>query len=116
MSLQSFAPSGNTVLIVATSSTGVAATQMASTPGVSHVLRVSVPSTSGVGVPVYLAFGSSSVAASVPTTAGSAGIPVMAGVRAAMFTVSPSTANNWVSAVTSAGSVNLYITPGSFGH
>jgi hypothetical protein len=116
MTLEAFAPSGNTVLVAASSSTGVAATQLSTTPGVSHAVRVSYPST-GAGVPIYVAFGSSAVAASVPTTAlPSAGIPIAAGDER-VFTMSPSTVTNWISAVTSAGAAapGLFATPGSFG-
>ena len=117
MSLEAFSPSGNTVLVAASSSTSVAATQLTTTPGVSHMVRVVYPSTSGTGVPIYVAFGSSSVSAAVATTATpAAGTPIAAGTER-VFTIAPSTAANWISAVTSAGTAapGLFATPGSFG-
>jgi len=117
MSLEAFSPSGPTVLIAATSSTGQAPTQISTGAGMSFVVRLTAPTSAGAGVPVYVAFGSSSVAAGVPTTTTPTfGVPIQAGVRSAVFTVAPSTANNWISAVTSAGAASLFATPGSAGH
>jgi len=116
MSLEAFSPSGATVLVAASSSTSVAATQLSTTPGVVHAVRVCYPST-GAAVPIYVAWGSSSVSAAVPTTATPAvGIPIVAGEEK-VFLMGPSLTANWLSAVTSAGTAapGLFATPGSFG-
>lgn len=117
MSLEAFSPSGNTVLVAASSSTGAAATQLSTTPGVSHAVRLSYPTTAAAAVPIYVAIGSSGVAASVPTTAApSAGFPIQAN-GSFVFYIGPNIDRNWISAVTSAGTAapGLFATPGSFG-
>jgi len=109
MSLDSaFRPQGNTVLVVATSSTGAAPTNWS--PGNVSGCYVSNGSTTMV----YLAFGSSSVAASQPTTAAPGLGIALPSSTAKAFTFGPNTANaGWVSAVTSAGSSALvFVTPG----
>jgi hypothetical protein len=105
----SFCPQGNTVLVAASSSTGVAATQLTTNPGI-QMAYIANPSTA---LPVYVAFGSSSVAASYPsTTTPSAGMCIPFN-SARVFVISPSLTNNWISAVTSAGaSLGLFATPG----
>ena len=109
MSMDSaFRPSGNTVLVVATSSTGTAATNWST--GNQHQCWISNGSTTMV----YIAFGSSLVAAGQPTTA----IPTLGlalpSSSSHAFTFGPNTASaGWVSVVTSAGSSALvFITPG----
>lgn len=113
--LNAFQPSGPTVLVAATSSTGAAATQLSTTPGVCNGVRLCYPTTGSTpGVPVYVALGSSSIAAGVPTTATPAlGLPVRSGETITIF-VGPGLNSNWISAVTSAGSAvgGLYATPG----
>ena len=114
MSLNLFQITGNTVLVAASSSTGLAPTQLSTSPGVVQGVRLCYPTTAGTGVPIYVAFGSSSVAASVPTTsAPSAGFPVPAGGQVTLY-ASGSLTYNWLSAVTSAGTAapGLFATPG----
>ncbi len=114
MSQNIFSPSGNTVLVAASSSTSVAATAISTTEGVVHAVRLCYPTTGGVGVPVYVALGSSSIAAAVPTTAApAAGLPVPAGSDFVML-AGPGLSFAWLSAVTSAGTAapGLFATPG----
>ena len=104
MPITAFQPSNaNTQLIAATSSTASVATQVCA--GSQQGMAVANPST----LPVYLAFGSSSVQAAVPTTAVRApGLCLPAGNHRA-FATPPA---GWLSAVTSAGSANIFATPG----
>lgn len=106
MSNESFRIAGNSVLVAASSSTGQSATQLSSGGG-SPTCYVANPSTS----PVYIAFGSSSIAAGVPTTSTpSLGLCLPVGV-ARPFNAGPDTF--WLSAVTSAGSALIYATAGT---
>lgn len=108
MSITAFQVSAsvNSLLVAASSSTGQPATQVGA--GGQQGVYIANPSTS----PVYLAFGSSSVAASVPTTAAPGlGICVPAG-QGKDFTTPP---QGWLSAVTSAGSASIFATPGFYG-
>lgn len=106
--MNAFRPAGNTILVVASSSTGVAATQWSSTLTAANM---TVAWTANTGaVPVYLAFGSSSVAAAIPTTSGNPGLTFPSSYAKAL-SVGPGL-NAWVSAVTSAGTANVYLTPG----
>src|SRR5262245_58516790 len=109
MNIGAFQQMGNTVLVAATSSTGSVPTQM-STGNVGGVYIANPSST-----PVWIAFGTSAAAAaSIPTTsAPSLGMCVLPG-RARSFSISPSTVNNWVSGVTSAGTTvgGFFVTPG----
>ena len=104
-----FQPQGQTVLVAASSSTGLAPTQISGSNVTGCLL------TNASTVSIYLALGSSSIAASVPTTAASAlGCCLPAGAQRA-FNVGPSPSGTWLSAVTSAGAAvpGLYATPGS---
>ena len=103
-----FRPSGNTVLVVATSSTGTAATNWST--GNMSGCYVSNGSTQ----PVYIAFGSSLVAAAQPTTSTPALGLAVPSSTAKCFTFGPNTANaGWISVVTSGGSSALvFVTPG----
>jgi hypothetical protein len=109
MALNAFQPQGNTVLVAATSSTAVAATQITTSVGVAGCY-VANPSSA---LAIYIAFGTSAVAAACPTTAVPAvGMCIPFGT-ARTFTIAPSSANNWISAVTSGGSANgVFVTPG----
>ena len=109
MSLDSaFRPSGPTVLVVATSSTGTAPTQWATGNQMGCYIA------NGSTTMVYVAFGSSTVAAGQPTTAAPGLGLAMPSSTARAFTFGPNTANaGWVSIVTSAGSSALvFVTPG----
>lgn len=113
MSQPIFAPSGNTVLVAASSSTSIAATQLSTTDGVVHAVRLVCPTTGGVGAPVYVAIGSSAVGASVPSTATpSAGTPMAPGSDLILH-AGPNITYAWLSAVTSAGTASLFATPGA---
>lgn len=116
MSLNAFQPQGNTVLVAASSSTGLAATQLSTSPGAVQGVRLCYPSTGGVGagVPIYVAIGSSAVAAAVPTTGVPwTGFPIPAGTERVIYAPG-GTSYNWISAVTSAGiaAPGLFATPG----
>ena len=107
MQLNSFQPTGLTKLVAASSSTGLAATQVCT--GSEQGLYLANPST----VPIYLAMGSSSVAAAVPTTgAPGFGLCIPAGVQRTLNV--PGSNFGWLSAVTSAGAAapGLFATPG----
>lgn len=108
MDSKPFEPQGPTVLVLASSTTGSAATQI-STANQNGAMLVN-PST----FPIYALLGSSDVAAAVPTTAPSsnAGMCIPPGIVSTV-TIAPSSARNWLSAVTSAGGpANLFATPG----
>jgi hypothetical protein len=107
MSLNAFNPTGTTKLVAASSSTGVAATQV-STGGDSS-MHLANPTTSTI----YAAVGSSSVAAVQPTTAIPATGLCLPGGSAKTIT-SIGLNNGWCSAVTSAGTAapGLFATPG----
>lgn len=107
MSNPGFRPQGNTILVLTSSSTGQLAQQV-STSGIVETY-VSNPST----VPIYIAFGSSSIAAGAPTTAiPAAGMCFPSGSGGVLAT-GPNPTVNWVSAVTTSGSAAVYVTPGS---
>lgn len=109
MALLAFQPQGNTVLVAATSSTSVAPTQMST--AIPAGVLITNPST----VSVYIAFGSSSVAAGQPTTGTPCvGMCLPGSMQPRAFVIPPSTANNWISAVTSAGTAapGIFVTPG----
>lgn len=112
MSLEGFRVGSGalTKLVAASSSTSVAATQVC-TGGEQAMLLVN-PST----VSLYVAWGSSTVAAAQPTTGTpAAGLCLPAGVQRVVS--NPGTNFGWLSAVTSAGSAapGLFVTPGSGG-
>lgn len=109
MSFTAFQPSGTTKLIAASSSTAGAELTQVST-GSQQGMRV--VNTSTGTVPVYVAAGSSSVQAACPTTAAPATglcIPAQGFVNLA------TPPGGWLSAVTSAGSVSVFATPGFYG-
>lgn len=109
MALNAFQPQGLTVLVAASSSTSVAATQLTTFTGISGVF-LSNPST----MSLYIAIGSSSVSAAQPTTAVPiSGLCLQSG-KERTFTIGATTASNWISAVTSAGTAapGLFATPG----
>ena len=102
-----FQPSGLTKLVAASSSTGVAATQVCT--GGEQGLYLANPST----VSIYVALGSSSVAAAMPTTGVPiAGLSLPAGTQRTLS--APGSNFGWLSAVTSAGAAvpGLFVTPG----
>ena len=101
-----FRPSGNTVLVVATSSTGQTPT-LWSTGNMSGCW-VSNQST----LAVWLAWGSSAIAAGIPTTAAPCAGLALPSTLSRCFTLGPNNAVAWISAVTSGGSANIYVTPG----
>jgi len=104
-----FQPSGLTKLVAASSSTGLAATQVCT--GSEQGLYLANPST----VPIYLAVGSSSVAAAMPTTGTpTAGLCLPAGSQRTLAVRGSPPGNGWLSAVTSAGAAapGLFVTPG----
>lgn len=101
--LNAFQPQGNTALVSVTTSTAIAATQVCT--GNQQGMYLANMSTNAI----YLAMGSSSIGASLPsTTTPSAGTCLPAGGYRA-FTCPPA---GWLSAVTSAGTATLYATPG----
>lgn len=104
--MRSFQIANNTKLVAASSSTGVAATQVCT--GNEQGMFVSNPST----VAVYLAFGSSTVAAAMPTTAAPA-LGACLPPSAARSFDTPGI-YGWLSAVTSAGAAapGIFATPG----
>ena len=101
-----FRPQGNSLLILTSSSTGAQAQQL-STGSATEVMLTNA-STAAV---VYVAFGSSSIAAVCPTTSAPGVGMALPFSFAKVFSYGP--ANNWISAVTSAGSATLYAQPGS---
>ena len=106
MSIQAFQISGTTKLVAASSSTGLAATQVCTAQ--EQGVYLANPST----VAIYVALGSSSIAAAQPTTGTPiAGLCIPAGTAR---TITSPGANAWLSAVTSAGSASpgLFATPG----
>ena len=111
MSMDSaFRPAGNTVLVAATSSTGIAPTNW-STGNMPNAFVTNASSVSA-----WIAFGSSAASgfASIPTTSTpSLGIQIPSSSYRC-FTFGPNTANcGWISAVTSAGaSASIFVTPG----
>lgn len=104
-----FQPQGPTVLVAASSSTGLAPTQISTANQTGAML--SNPSS----VPIYALFGSSAVAAAAPTTqpSSNAGMCIPPGLMSPV-SIAPSSALNWISAVTSAGAAapGLCVTPG----
>lgn len=106
MSFTAFQPSGNTVLIAASSSTASTPTQVST--GGQQGMFISNPST----IPVYVAAGSSSIQAACPTTAvPCAGLCIPSG-QTRPLTTPPS---GWLSGATSAGSATIFATPGLYG-
>ena len=106
MSLTPFQIANTTKLVAASSSTSAGGTQVST--GNEQGLYLANPST----VPIYVALGSSSVQAAVPTTATpSMGLCLPAGQQRAL---SNPGSYGWLSAVTSAGAAvpGLYATPG----
>lgn len=104
MSNESFRPVGNSVLAAASSST--AGTPTALTPGGMPSCYVANPSTSSL----YIAFGSSTIQAAVPTTAiPTVGLCLLS-AQARVFNAGPD--SFYISAVTSAGSASAFATPG----
>jgi hypothetical protein len=108
MALNAFQPQGNTVLVAASSSTGLAPTQIST----GNVMGAYLANPSSA-LAIYCAIGTSTVAASVPTTAVP-GVGMCIPFGTARTVVIPaSSAANWISAVTSAGTANgLFVTPG----
>lgn len=109
MGQTAFLPMGNTVLIAATSSTASTPTQVST----GHQQGMYVVNASTAGLPVYIAFGSSSVQAACPTTAvPCVGLCLQPG-QGQPFVTPPA---GWLSAATSGGSASVFATPGSFGY
>lgn len=66
----------------------------------------------GGTVPVYLAWGTSSVQANIPSTAlPNTGLCMLSTMGKA-FQLGPNSNVAWIDACTSAGSANVYVTPG----
>lgn len=108
MSNPGFRPQGNSILVLTSSSTGQPAQQI-STAGIVETY-IANSST----VPIYVAFGSSLVAAAVPTTATPAAGMCFPSGSGGVLATGPNPTVNWISAVTSAGSApGVYATPGS---
>jgi hypothetical protein len=101
-----FRPSGNTVLVVATSSTGQLPTQW--NTGNMSACWVSNQST----LAVWLAWGSSTAAAVIPTTGTPSQGLALPSTLSRCFSLGPNNALAWISAVTTGGSANIYVTPG----
>ena len=100
---QAFQPQGATSLIAATT-TASAAVQV-STGAIQGVKVLTHGSTQHV----FLAFGPSTATAVLPTTATPAnGMPLLPSSDGT-FTIPP---GGWVSAITSSGTCNVYLTPG----
>lgn len=110
MNQGAFYPKGNTVLTAASSSTSsTVATQITTANAPAAHLS------NGSTIPIYVAFGSSSVQAACPTTAVPAtGLALQAGAQLVVC-IAASTANNWCQAATSAGAALLFVTPGQMG-
>ena len=108
MPITAFQISGNnnSVLVAASTAAGVAATQVCT--GSQQGMYIANPST----VPVYIAAGSSSISASVPTTAVPAPGACLPAGTAKDFATPPA---GWLSACTSAGSAIVFATPGFYG-
>lgn len=109
MPFTAFQPQGPTVLIAATSSTAGAERSQVCT---GSQQGMHVVNTSTASVPVYVAAGSSTVQAACPTTALPANglcIPAQASVNLA------TPPGGYLSAVTSAGAVSVFATPGYAG-
>ena len=111
MNIDAFYPQGLTDLVAASSSTSIAATQI-STGNVCGAM-LSNPST----VAIYVAVGSSLVAAAVPTTAAAALGLCIPGGQMRMIGVPNNPTFCWLSAVTSLGAAapGLFVTPGQMG-
>jgi hypothetical protein len=109
MANTAFQPSGTTKLIAASSSTAGGEVTQVSTGGQQgmYVFNGSTGSQ-----PVYVAAGSSSVQAAVPTTAVPANGTPIPPLQGRNIATPPA---GWLSAVTSAGSVNVFATPGLYG-
>lgn len=108
MSNPGFRPQGNTILVLTSSSTGQVAQQI-STSGIVEAYLANAST-----VPIYAAFGSSLVAAAVPTTSTPAAGMCFPSGSGGVLATGPNPTFSWVSAVTSAGSaVGVYVTPGS---
>lgn len=101
-----FRPAGPTKLVIATSSTGATPTQW-STGGMPTCWCVNQST-----VPVYLAWGSSTVTAGIPSTGTPIEGLVLPSTISRCFQIGPNNSAAWISAVTSAGSANLFVTPG----
>lgn len=99
---QGFAPQGNTILVNASSTGGSVAVQ-ASTGSIDGVL-VSVQGTVGC----YMSVGVSTATATIPTTTTAGGMFLSGGTLKG-FRVPP---NAWLSFMTSAGTVPVFVTPG----
>jgi hypothetical protein len=107
MSLDSaFRPAGNTVLVIATTSTSAQATQWST--GNMSGCWVSNQST----LAVWLAWGSSTINASIPTTAAPSQGLALPSTLSRCFTIGPNNNAAWVSAVTTGATANIYVTPG----
>jgi hypothetical protein len=103
MPLTAFLPQGATALIAATT-TASAAIQVST--GAIQGCKVVVQ---GSTQHVFLAFGQSTATAVLPTTGTPAlGMPVQPGSDQT-FTIPPGA---WVSAITSSGTANVFLTPG----
>jgi hypothetical protein len=101
--LEAFQPQGNSTLIPITSSGGSTAVQVDTGSRMGYRL-VNMSSDYA-----YVAFGSSTVVATAPTTSAAAnGFPMVAGA-VETFNLTP---NCWISAVTTGATGRLGITPG----
>lgn len=109
MSLTAFQPSGNTVLVIASSSTAGTPTQ-ASTGSQQGML---VTNASTAALNTWIAFGqTSAVQAQIPST-GTPGPGIFLPPNVPrVFTTPP---GGWLSAITTAGTANVFATPGAYG-
>jgi hypothetical protein len=104
MSLTSFLTQGNTLIVASTAAAATAAVQPST--GSIQGMRIVNLSTNDA----YVAFGTSTATASVPTTASpSTGHQPILQRSERTFNTPP---NVWVSAITTAGQANLAFTPG----
>jgi len=103
--VQPFKPSGTTKLINATTA-GAVLTQVCT--GGEEGVFISNPST----VPAYIAFGSSSIVAAVPTTGTPATGLCLLGQGERTFWMPGGAAHGYLDAISTAGTVPLFATPG----
>lgn len=109
MSNQNFrSGSANTVSVLASSNAGVAATQV-STGGNQPAVYVANPNAFAVAITL----GSSSAAATLPTTSAPATGLVLPPNSGRVFGLPPNPAQSYLSAISSSGAGFVYATPGT---
>lgn len=105
--MQAFRAQGNTSMV--TLSTTAASTAIQLTTAGEQTVRIAIIGTAGSSAIVYLALGSSAASAAVPTSGTPGTGFAMVVPSAETFTVRP---NPYLSAVTTAGTVLVFATPG----